>query len=292
MDAWERIRRALFVAVVTVLASANVIGFPYYVASAQDRMRHSLRPWFKPSGPAGQSLGLLAFLLFLFLWLYPVRKQFPSLAATGSVPRWLDFHIAAGILVPWVAATHAAWRFNGLIGLGYAAMVVVALSGVVGRYLYTRIPRSRSGIELSREEASAERRALLGTISEATGLAPDEIEEALSPAGRQGSADGILSALFGMVADDLARRRTVHSLVRRLASAGGSTRRLDGAALRSVARLARRQVALTQQARMLDAIQRVFRLWHAGHRPFAVMLLIAVLVHVGVAIAVGQAWFR
>ncbi|MBZ5638132.1 MAG: hypothetical protein LAO51_05155 [Acidobacteriia bacterium] len=290
MPVSEKVRRALFVVVVAALLAANGAGLSYYLSPMAERMRHPLRPLFKPSGLVGQSFGILALFLFLFLWLYPLRKQFPSLAFTGSVSRWLDFHIPAGILIPFVAATHASWHFTGLIGLGYAALMVVFFSGIVGRYLYTRIPRSRSGIELGREEAAAERRALLGTLSEATGLAPGEIEEALSPRSRKGAPKGTLDAVTRMIADDLSRRRAVRALVRRL-RAEGHGESAGPLRLRTISRLARREMALDQQARMLDAIQSVFRLWHAAHRPVAFTALVAVIIHVTVAILVGQTWF-
>jgi hypothetical protein len=287
----EYIRRALFTVVVTILIAVNAAGLSFYAASSSTRLRHTLRSYFKPSGVVGQALGILALLLFLFLWLYPLRKWLGAKLRAGSVALWLDFHIAAGILVPFVAATHAGWRFTGLIGLGYASMVVVALSGAIGRYLYTRIPRSRDGVELSREESGAERRALLGKLTEATGLAPHEIEQALAVGSSSGASRGPLQAIAMMFSDDLARRKTVRALVARLAAAGAQAARLDRGTLREVARLARREMALRQQVRMLDAAQRVFRLWHAAHRPFAATALLAVLAHVIVAITVGQTWF-
>jgi hypothetical protein len=66
---------------------------------------------------------------------------------------------------------------------------------------------------------------------------------------------------------------------------------LDPAAVRQVGRLASREAALSQQARMLSATQRVFRFWHVAHRPFAVTALIAVVVHVAVVVAFGATWF-
>ncbi len=287
----EVVRRALFAAVATVVIVVNAIGVPYFVSSSAVRLRHPLHPWFKPSGSVGQSLGILALLLFLFVWLYPLRKRLGAALRAGSVARWLDFHVAAGILVPFVAATHAGWRFTGLIGLGYGAMAVVALSGAIGRYLYVRIPRGRDGVELGRDEAGAERRALLGRLSETTGLAPHELEAALAIGTPSRAARGPLHAIPSMIADDLTRRRTVRALVSRLGEAGAPSSRLDRGALREVVRLARREVALSQQVRMLDAAQRVFRLWHAAHQPFAATALLAVLAHVIVAIAVGQTWF-
>lgn len=276
--------RAMAVGLGVVVVGANASGLPYYFAGAQERLRHPLRLTFRPSGTLGQALGLLALALFLFLWLYPLRKQirWPGL---GALHRWLDFHVVAGVAVPFVAATHASWRFTGLIGLGYLSMAIVALSGVIGRYLYVRIPRSRDGLEYSRDEAAAERRQLLGDISLATGLAPTDIEKALAPAPAGG---GGLAAIVGrMLRDDLERRRATRALLRHLTLNGG----VDPGTLRRVGRLARREMALAQQARMLDAIHRVFRFWHVAHRPLAIMALLAVIVHVAVAIAVGQTWF-
>lgn len=285
---FERVRTTVLLLILSALAAINLAGWPYYAASASARLRHPLRPLFKSSGTVGQTLGILALALFLFLWLYPIRKRVRALAFTGSVGRWLDVHIAAGVLVPMVAAMHASWRFTGLIGLGYAAMFIVALSGIVGRYLYTRIPRTRGGIELSREELAHERRKLLGELCEMTGLAPLEIERALAPAPAR--AGGLLASLAQMVTDDLARRTAVRRFVRSLAGRPGPAP--NRGVLRRVAYLAGREMALEQRLRMLDAIHRVFRFWHVAHRPLAVMALLAVLVHVGVAVAVGQTWFR
>jgi len=101
-------------------------GRAYYQAGIAVRVRSPWHAWLKPSGTIGQSLGLLALALFLFLWLYPLRKKLGRRAERlGRVPLWLDVHIVAGLLVPLVAAVHAGWRFNGLIGLGYLSLFVV-----------------------------------------------------------------------------------------------------------------------------------------------------------------------
>ena len=50
-------------------------------------------------------------------------------------------------------------------------------------------------------------------------------------------------------------------------------------------------MALTQQARMLEATRGIFRFWHVAHRPFAIAALVAVMVHVGVVVAMGATWF-
>jgi hypothetical protein len=57
-------------------------------------------------------------------------------------------------------------------------------------------------------------------------------------------------------------------------------------------KLAKEEIRLGQQLRVLDATQSVFRYWHVAHRPVSITALIAVAIHVGVAIAMGQTWIR
>lgn len=271
-----------------VLLAISLAGSPYYLLSQAERVRHAWHPWLRPSGYVGQTVGLLAFALFLFLWLYPLRKRVRWLAFTGSVPRWLDVHVAAGLVVPLAGAVHAGWQFRGLIGLGYAAMLVVALSGVVGRYFYVRIPRRRDGLELSREETAARRRELVAEIAAATGLDPQRIEATLAPAAARSADLGLAAAVAQMVRDDVARRRAARRLAAE--SADSPRRALDGRALRRVLALARREMALAQQARMLDATHRLFRFWHAAHQPVAISAFVAVALHVAVVVVVGATW--
>ncbi|MGQ0721835.1 MAG: hypothetical protein ACT4PE_09715 [Candidatus Eiseniibacteriota bacterium] len=269
-----------------------LIGLPYYVAPLSERLWSPYHDWLKPSGYVGQSAGFLALGMFLFLWLYPLRKKFAFLAFTGGLARWLDVHVIVGLVLPLVAAIHSAWRFNGLIGLGYGAMMVVCLSGVVGRYLYVRIPRQRSGLELGREEAAAVRRKLVGDLVSTTGLPPEHVEDLLRPVPAPRADQSAFVTLARMVRDDLGRRRAVSRLLREWKQRGAGGKAPDRDALRRVTRLARREMALSQQIRLLDATNRVFRLWHVFHRPFAVTALLAVLVHVVVVIALGATWIH
>ena len=268
-----------------------VRGLGYYSAPLAERLRDPLHPWLKPGGTLGLTFGLMGFLMFVFMWLYPLRKKVRALAWTGSVGNWMRVHIVAGLAVPVIAAAHAGWRFEGLIGLGYLSMLVVSFSGVVGRYLYVHIPRSRNGLELSMEDVNSERRALLTNLSAATGLVPAEIERRLAvDAGSYAGLDP-LRTLWRMFQDDLRRGRTIRELKAELLRPHPGRRPLARHDLAETMRLARRELALAQQVRMLEATRRVFGYWHVAHRPFAVTAFIAVLVHVIVAMTIGGVGF-
>jgi hypothetical protein len=67
---------------------------------------------------------------------------------------------------------------------------------------------------------------------------------------------------------------------------------VDAHAVERALKLAREEIRYAQQLRALEATQRVFRFWHVAHRPVSITALFAILIHVGVAIVMGQTWLH
>ena len=277
---------------VAVLLAINVIGASYYMASPAARVRHPYHAWLKPSGIIGQSAGILACVIFVFLWLYPLRKKYKALAFTGSVGRWLDVHVTAALTMPLLLLIHSAWKFDGVIGLGFAAILLVCGSGVVGRYLYTRIPRAKSGVELTLEEVASQRGALVARIAATTGIDAGDVAQVLAQSTEKDAGPrGVIGTLIRLAANDLLRWRRSRELRTRFLRLGPGRTRPSRHAINEAVRLASREIALSQQVRMLEATHRVFRYWHVAHRPVALTALFAVIIHVSVVVALGATWF-
>jgi hypothetical protein len=289
-------RRALAgdrVALAVLLAlplATTLWGISYYAAPVAERVRAPLHPLLRPSGLVGQSFGILGLALFLFMWLYPLRRSIKWLAWTGALGSWMRVHVVSGLALPGLVAVHAGWRFDGLIGLGYWSMLLVSLSGIVGRYLYVHIPRSRNGLELSIDESANQRRALVTEIAAALGRDPVLVSRTLEAVLEPAPARGLLGALRRLLLDDVQRWLAVHRLRRTWSAPGPDGVRVDPATIRRALALARREIALGQQLHMLEGTQRLFRFWHVAHRPVAITALLAVLIHVAVAVAMGQTW--
>jgi hypothetical protein len=95
----------------------------------------------------GHMIGVLGFVLMLFTeTLYSLRKRSRS-ARWGRMANWLQFHIFTGIVGPFMVLLHTSWKFNGLAGITLLLTGVIVFSGFIGRYIYTRIPRTADGIE-------------------------------------------------------------------------------------------------------------------------------------------------
>ena len=112
----------------------------------------------------GHSLGIVGFLFMLMTeTLYSLRKRTRSVR-WGKMSTWLQLHIYTGLVGPFMVLLHTSWKFNGLAGATTLLTVIIVVSGFIGRYIFTRIPRTLDGLEiegtLSQEALKNARRLL------------------------------------------------------------------------------------------------------------------------------------
>src|ERR1700693_5486793 len=127
-------------------------GFDYYTLAWKDRPFSPKHMLLRPSGLVGVNLGVFGVLLFFLIYLYPLRKRWGWLGRQGNSRHWVGFHVGLGATAPIIIAFHACFKFGNIAGMAFWSMLVVTLSGFVGRYLYSQIPRGLSAAELSRKE--------------------------------------------------------------------------------------------------------------------------------------------
>jgi hypothetical protein len=108
----------------------------------------------------GHSLGILGFVMMIMTeTLYSLRKRSRS-TRWGRMSEWLQFHIFTGLVGPYMVFLHTSWKFNGLAGAVTLMTFVVVISGFIGRYIYTRIPRTADGIEIETPLGGAQAAAI------------------------------------------------------------------------------------------------------------------------------------
>jgi hypothetical protein len=96
----------------------------------------------------GHALGIFGFILMLMTEvLYSLRKR-SRIASWGRMSSWLQFHIFTGLVGPYMVLLHTSWKFQGLAGVTTLFTMIIVVSGFIGRYIYTRIPRTRDGLEI------------------------------------------------------------------------------------------------------------------------------------------------
>jgi hypothetical protein len=261
-------------------------GSEYYTTPLSVRGYSPMHRLLRPSGPVGQTLGVVGGALMLMPFVYMLRKRIPWLRSLGSLKTWLEIHLFCGIFGPVLVTFHTSFKFNGIVSAAYWSMVTVVLSGFVGRYLYVRIPRSIRGAELPRLEldrrAEAMRNQLARSVSSPDVLARLEaFERAAVPAS---SAElSIIDLLFG----EITLGRRVRALDREL---GRSF--LSGQLREEVVSLTVDRSVLLRRIAYLERTRRLFELWHVFHLPLVYLQLIIVAAHVGVTMYLGYVPFR
>jgi len=296
-DAEKGHRTRVFLAWMLALAVVLVIagyGLNYYSLSAAQRPFSPKHELLRPSGTIGIKLGMLGVLMFFLIYLYPLRKKWGWLGRQGNSRHWLDFHVVLGTTAPIIIAFHSSFKFGNIAGMAFYSMMMVTLSGFVGRYLYAHIPRGLSAAELSMKEIQdkeealrkelAEQKATFGFCVDALSALPTPAEVAKTP---------IIASLLSMFLLDF--KRPFKASMVRLRQAGfgpwlfsfcGLLSTRDQKLERAI-RVAQKQASLSQSILFLTRTQQVFQLWHVIHRPFSYAFAILAILHIGIALFMG-----
>ncbi len=294
----ERAHRAI----ITLLAGAAVLlavylawhGAGYYRLPLTERPFHPQHHTLRPAGSTGLRLGLTATLIFAGLYLYPLRKRIKMIQRIGKTRHWLDFHVLLGLTVPVIVTFHSSFKLHGLAGMAYWIMMAIVASGIVGRYLYSQVPRSVSAAEISLRELQEEAESLSQELHAQEVFSPDELAGILElPSPEKVASMPLPRALLTMASLDLRRPWRVAALRRRVVSAGerwttlGGLRRSGHDDLERIIDAARSQSWLTAKILFLNRAAEVFHLWHVIHRPFSYSFAILVVAHITLVMLMG-----
>lgn len=240
------------------------------------RLREEL--YFTPESELGYGLGVFGTLCMLLLLSYSLRKRVRALGELGSVRSWFQFHMVLGLVGPTAILFHCNFQVgatNSAVALGCA--LLVAGSGIVGRFLYPRIHHGLSGRRATLTERRAELDARRGALAGLLATAPD-----LDAALRRFEASALVPARgvarIGQLATLGIRARALRLRARRAlrAASRAGERGTRRAALGEV----RAYVASVRDVARFRVYERIFGLWHALHLPLCVLLFTATAVHV------------
>lgn len=263
-------------------------GLDFYRTPYLERPHHPEYRILRPAGVRGHGLGILGSLLMIVMLGYSLRKRVKFFRNWGPLSNWLDFHIFCGIVGPMLVILHTAFKVHGLVAVSFWSMVAVALSGVLGRYLYLKIPRNVEGEELSLKELEAMEKRINQEFREKFRLSEQQLqllEEALRnpAAGSKGKGTvGILRMVWQDITWMFVRSRYERLIAWRL--------NIPQSQIRQFMEVLRRKEKLEKRIAVLVQVQQLFHYWHIIHKPFAVIMYLIMLIHVGVAVWLGYTW--
>lgn len=249
--------------------------------------RSQTERYLSPDRGLGYALGIVGGSLMLLLLLYSARKRAPWLGFLGSVPAWFQTHMVLGLLGPLLILFHSNFR-QGATNSNVAlyCMLVVAISGLFGRYFQGRIHVAFQECQATLAALQAQLDAMAQSESSApwmAGLALRSKSGVIALSEGLGFIPEILRPPFiGLRAWRL--RRELSGYVRRESRAAAVARGLDPRSQRAEIGAARDLVAgyvdAARKVLEFGAYERMFSLWHVLHLPLFFMLLAAGIVHV------------
>lgn len=259
-------------------------GLGYYLSPLIERPRHPQFWQLKPGGSEGHSLGTAGSLMMCIMLLYSLRKRWAPLRKMGPLSTWLDLHILLGIWGPALVILHSSFKVQGLVAVSFWSMIAVAASGFFGRFIYIQIPRTRAGDQLSLQRVEELDTQLGETLTADFGIDSDALQQLNEIADRRSDPDrSFLAMLVGLWTDQIALRWQLRAFTKPF---GRSHPDLAGKFRKAVLAKAtlRRRLVLSER------LQAMLHYWHVFHKPFAVLMYVFMLVHVGVAVSTGYGW--
>jgi len=276
-----------FVVGVLVLILLAINGYQYYSTPIEERFFSLDHSTLKPSGVWGHGFGIIGTLMMIFgVAIYMIRKRFRKLFNLGYLKHWLEFHIFLCTVGPILVLYHTAFKFGGIVSISFWSMVLVVLSGVIGRFIYLQIPRTIQGNEIDMKDLLTMRAELADKLKQEMFFDVrllNELDE-LTSSSRYKSINLFESLIF-LFKDFFRVRSFLYKLKKNTIRAGFSKIRRKELINKTQA-----EIILSRRLGMLRTMQNLFRYWHIAHLPFALIMFVIMIIHVGVTLAFGYKW--
>lgn len=215
-----------------------------------------------PGSLTGSLLGIAGALLMLAPVVYVVIKRVPVLRTRVtrhvSMRTLLAWHIYAGVLGPLLGLLHAAHKFRSPLGVSLTGMMlVVVITGYVGRYLLARIATAVQG-----------ERSDLAALTAAFESASSGVQAAPAP-GPEGTRRWLARLLF---------------------APAGTTVSASAADARRLVEIADSMADVEAAVRTEEAMRDLFSRWLPLHILVAILLYGLLVLHVWSGLYFGLRW--
>jgi len=237
----------------------------------------------------GYWLGIIGGSMMLALLLYPLRKKNRFFRKLGKVKYWFKMHMVFGVVGPVLIIFHSDFQLGSLnSSVALFCMLLVAGSGLIGRYFYARIHYGLYG-----------RIATLKSLREDDKIIHEQLQKLLSfsPELMQ-KLDGMVDAI--LVTDPRAEKQLFHSqlsglrahyihyvilqavkkALREEAIKEGWRPKVSKTIYDAVRDKLELHLSIVRRIAQLKLYERLFSLWHILHYPLFLMLVVSGIVHV------------
>jgi len=278
-----------FFIIVTVLVFALLTfnGYSYYHTPLEERFFSPNHYLLKPSGILGHGFGIIgSFLMIMGVLIYMIRKRVKSLVHWGILKHWLELHIFLCTVGPILVLFHTAFKFGGIVSVSFWSMVAVFFSGIIGRFIYVRIPHTIEGKEMNMQQINNINENLTFKLSTEYNIPSTTLEKisALSTIDHKGR--GSFGELFVSIFPTfIENRKRIHTISREL-----KANNISKHERKEIIKIVKEKIGISNRIHYLRLMQSIFKYWHVAHLPFALIMLIIMFIHIVVTVTFGYRW--
>ncbi|MGB5397044.1 MAG: transcriptional regulator [Gammaproteobacteria bacterium] len=259
--------RKLFLMLVSNLFSLGIIALLIFGWNNRDNN------YLSAETGAGYILGITGASLMLVLLLYPLSKRVAFMTRLIPIRFWFGFHMLLGVVGPVMILFHSNFHLGSTnSNIALICMLLVAGSGLVGRYIYTHIHHGLYGTKISlaelKKQASTDHQALSGNsaIGESQVAELNQLEaKALQ------IYAGIIPSLWHVLQLGISTRRTQKRILKSISSSNATAAAGD---------TVKQYMLRLRQVAAFRVYERLFSLWHILHLPLFFMMIITAIIHV------------
>lgn len=237
----------------------------------------------------GYALGIVGSLLILTLLLYPLRKKFRALKVLGEVRNWFRVHMILGVVGPLAILFHSNFTLGSVNStLALFAMLLVAGSGLVGRFLYQKVHHGLYGRKAHLKELLGGVKLTTEGVGSAAQFVPNLIKvlsnydrDVLKP------PKSIWQCMTLPIRLSFKTRRGYRRIIGQIGAQLDMQARVSPAVAQHRSRLfaltsafVKDHLSRVRRVATFVAYERLFSLWHKVHLPFFIIMLVTAIIHV------------
>jgi hypothetical protein len=242
-----------------------------------------------PKDGIGYWLGITGSLIMLSLLLYPLRKKYPSWQRFGTVAGWFKWHMILGIIGPVLILFHSGFRISAKNStVAMCALALVVISGIVGRYLYSKLHIGLYGTKSSAlaliKDAEIFRQSFGDGLEDAAAIQAELALFVSEVLPEPGSINGSIRQY--MVVEQQSKARHLRLMVEAEAIIAAQALRQHWSSESYQSRLSKAEqqldayFACLKRATGFRIYERIFAFWHVLHLPLFLLLIFVVVAHI------------
>lgn len=239
--------------------------------------------YYTPRSNVGFYLGVVGSVMMLLMLAYPLRKHVPFMHRWGALKNWFRIHMIMGIVGPTLILFHSTFHLRSLNAtIALFSMLGVVISGIIGRFIYTKIHYGLYGRRATLEKIQAEFAGHSNDAKSRLHFAP-RVERWLQSFERDSMQldRSFTSHLFSPLTIGLKRRILSFRCARELREILKTERppEFRGGTSEAI-RLASAYLRESERVAQFSTYERFFSLWHMLHVPLIYILAACTIFHI------------